>query len=63
VNIDVWQQRNCKAREEDQKALHDRLDELESNQDRLAEMFSMYPCKLYLRMAYNVAVYARRATP
>jgi hypothetical protein len=42
VNIQDWQQRNNNARQEDQKALHDRLSELESNQNRLAEMLSRY---------------------
>lgn len=63
MNIQDWQQRNDSARQEDQKALHDRLSELESNQHLLAEMLSTcHVWRLNLQMAYNLAGYARRAT-
>jgi hypothetical protein len=38
VNIEDWQRRNDEARLQDQKVLHDRLNELDSSQSNLKEM-------------------------
>ena len=41
MNIQDWQRRNDEARLTDQKVLHDRLNDLDSNQSQLKEMLSM----------------------
>lgn len=41
VNIQDWQRQNDEAQLKDQKILHNRLNELESNLNNLKEMFSM----------------------
>ena len=38
VNIEDWQRRNDEARLQDQRVLHDRLNELDSSQSNLKEM-------------------------
>jgi hypothetical protein len=52
VNTQEWQRQNDEARLKDQRNLHNRLSELESNLSDLKEMFSMfaklsYPCRFY----------------
>jgi hypothetical protein len=54
VNIQDWQLRNDKAREDDQKALHNRLNDLETNQSHLVEMLSMYSWRHDLQMIHTM---------
>jgi hypothetical protein len=42
VNIQDWQSRNDEARLKDLHALHARLQDLESNQNHLKEILSMF---------------------
>jgi hypothetical protein len=53
VNIQDWQTRNDEARLKDQKALHDRLNDLDSNQNLLKEMLSMFYSLFFPRLVYN----------
>lgn len=41
INVHDWQKRNDEARLKDQRALHDRLNDLESNQSHLKELLSV----------------------
>jgi hypothetical protein len=55
--------RNEKAQEIDKKALHDRFNDLETNQSRLAEMLSMYYfLRVDLQMIHYLAGYIRCTT-
>ena len=49
VKIDEWQARNDEARASDQKVLDDRLQELESNQNRLVEALSKFVPRMHLK--------------
>jgi len=53
VNIQDRQTRNDEARLKDQKALHDRLNDLDSTQNRLKEMLSMFYLLFCPRLVYN----------
>ena len=54
LNIQDWLSRNDKAREEDQKTLYALLNDLQSNQSRLEEMFGVYLWNLYSWMTPNM---------
>jgi hypothetical protein len=57
VNIQDWQLQNHNARLADQKLLHDRLDDLEANQNKLSDALSTsaigLTCKLLITEAKN----------
>jgi hypothetical protein len=57
VNIQDWQSQNYNARLADQQLLHDRLDDLEANQNKLSDALSTFaislPCKLLVMEAKN----------
>jgi hypothetical protein len=59
VNIQDWQSQNYNARLADQKLLHDRLDDLEANVNKLSEALSTSAigliCKLLVMEAKNSA--------
>lgn len=54
VNALDWRKRNDKARLEDQRILHDRLNDLESNQSHLKELFSMSVLLSHSLPMYNI---------
>jgi hypothetical protein len=57
VNIQDWQSQNYNARLADQQLLHDRLDDLEANHNKLSETLSTLKigmmCKLLITEAEN----------
>jgi hypothetical protein len=54
LNIHDWQKRNDDARLKDQKALHNRMNELESNHSQLRELFSMSFLLLHPGLMCNI---------
>jgi 2'-5' RNA ligase len=56
LNIQSWQSRNDKAREDDQRNLDSRLSQLEANQDQLmttlSKSVSFVRCKISMQLAY-----------
>jgi hypothetical protein len=53
LDIQDWQTRNDEARLKDQKALHKRLDDLDSNQNDLKKMLSKSFLLSYLLSTVN----------
>jgi hypothetical protein len=53
VNIKDWQSQNYNARLADQKLLHDRLDDLEANQNKLSEALSTSVISLICKLLIN----------
>ena len=51
INVHDWQKRSDEARCKDQRVLHDRLNELESNQSQVRELLSMSFQLLHLHLS------------